>query len=100
MKKYMVVISIGIIASLVINKPVYADYTMDNLNCFTQDYVGLGFSPYVVDIGALQIEKHNNKITTDKYPHKFKTWVKKLYQGDIVRPTQEFGYFINDERDE
>lgn len=99
MKKTLIAISIGIVILSTINPLAYADYTNNDLQVCKKDTIGEGYSPYVAEISILQIEKHNKSLTTEQYPHKFKTWVKKLYQGDILWPTEEFGYYLNTARD-
>lgn len=99
MKKTLIAILMGMVALLIFNSSAFADYTDNDLQECKKDTIGEGYSPYTAEIGILQIEKHNKTLTTEQYPHKFKTWVKKLYQGDILWPTEEFGYFLNTARD-
>lgn len=51
-----------------------------------------GLSPYMVEILELQESRHENNMVFET-PSRNKTFWRNIFRGDMLWPTQEFGYY-------
>lgn len=99
MRKFLFLILLTGMLMMVPGVSVFADGEYDtNFEIVNKDQmINAGFSPYLADLTLLQKSKHEDE--EYERPDKVRTWFYNFAWGDILIPTQSFGYYEIDKKE-